>query len=313
MPESAELQFIKETVAGQLAAFSATNLFACTETGRKQFDLSLHLASSWQELLAGQVLWTNAPGVDKDIRTLLLDSEATVRLYAVRDTVAHRGQLVETLSAFRRSADFRNRLGSFRIILVPADFDADKSSSHATVTQILETAVARDLLLGTVFGGITSHHPQVLAEQYGQPGLAIAAMQRIRDSHPMNQSDLVDLLALKSTAGLREKLSALVALGLLDANGTHYRLNRRGTVFLDIAAEIYYAMKEGRINTQLRALLNHLDLSIDPGSIDPNLPLAQQATEDRLIAHIMAAQTTWNAFPPGRSASPFQRIHRPPN
>jgi hypothetical protein len=51
--------------------------------------------------LVGQTLWNHIAGIDKDVRAMLLDSEAEICVYVARDTLKARRLLSEAMKDFR--------------------------------------------------------------------------------------------------------------------------------------------------------------------------------------------------------------------
>ena len=136
MAESPEHDFLKTHFSRVLQDFSALKLYGFTETDRKRFDFSCLLDRDWSRPLAGQVLWRHTEGIEKDVRTLLTDTQSEIKVYLASDTVRHHATFEETISDFRRSGRFRD-LFRFRPIWVPSDFDADKDNQTG-VSELLD-------------------------------------------------------------------------------------------------------------------------------------------------------------------------------
>ena len=78
------------------------------------------------------MLWQHEHGLEKDIRTLLFDSEALIKLCIVRDSARIRATLDDVLSSYRCTPDGRQKLIGLKLVFVPPDFDADKEEDRGT-------------------------------------------------------------------------------------------------------------------------------------------------------------------------------------
>ncbi|PXX53414.1 hypothetical protein DFR70_12725 [Nocardia tenerifensis] len=81
MTESVEHKFLSECVAQALSEMAKTRLYAYVEAERRKCDFACELDRDWSRPLVGQTLWSHIEGVDKDIRTILLNSEAEICVY----------------------------------------------------------------------------------------------------------------------------------------------------------------------------------------------------------------------------------------
>jgi len=86
MPESPEHEFLKTRFNEVLRDFSSLKLYGFTETDRKRFDFSCLLERDWTRPVAGQVLWRHTDGIDKDVRTLLTDTESEIKCAAILES-----------------------------------------------------------------------------------------------------------------------------------------------------------------------------------------------------------------------------------
>ena len=140
--ESAEHQFLSQCVTALLDQLSRTRLYAYVEAERRKFDFACELKRDWSRPLVGQTLWNHTAGVDKDLRTMLLDTDAEICTYVARDTVKARRLLSEVIKDFR-SAGTLIAPHRLRVFWVPHDFDADDESQRNLVTGLLREGVSR--------------------------------------------------------------------------------------------------------------------------------------------------------------------------
>jgi hypothetical protein len=90
MAEAPEHVFLSNKFLEVLQRFSKSELYSYTEAERKKFDFACNLTRDWNRLVVGQTLWKHTEGVDKDIRTMLTDSNADIWTYIVRHNVKNR-------------------------------------------------------------------------------------------------------------------------------------------------------------------------------------------------------------------------------
>ncbi|MBD2022975.1 hypothetical protein, partial [Leptolyngbya sp. FACHB-711] len=108
MAESPEHEFLKNQANLVLNEFSSLKLYGFTETNRKTFDFSCLLNRDWSRPLVGQVLWKHIEGLEKDIRTLLADTESEIKVYVASDTIKHHTTFEEVVSDYRRTGRFND-------------------------------------------------------------------------------------------------------------------------------------------------------------------------------------------------------------
>ena len=80
--------------------------------------------------LVAQVLCQHGHGLEKDIRTLLFDSEALIKLYVIRDSARLRATLDDVLISYRGDSNTRQKLLGLKLVFVPPDFDADDEAQR---------------------------------------------------------------------------------------------------------------------------------------------------------------------------------------
>lgn len=149
-----EHEFLSQGFLSTLKEFSSYELYGFTETARRRFDFSCNLASDMTRCLVGQTLWNNPGGLDKDVRTLISDSEARIRAYILRDTARTRVRLEECLNDIRRLGT-PPEVFSLKVFWVPQDFDADDESHRTNVLRMIKDRVIRDIIFSVVFGGLS--------------------------------------------------------------------------------------------------------------------------------------------------------------
>src|ERR1700733_1380031 len=146
MAETAEHQYLSQTFLAILETFSRSKLYSYRESDRGKFDIACMLTESWDYLLNGQTLWKHSEGIDKDLRTLLVASDAPLVTYVARDTTKHRSVIAEAMNDYRRLQQSQN-FKHFRVFWVPADFDADSETERNLIGSQLENEITEDILL----------------------------------------------------------------------------------------------------------------------------------------------------------------------
>lgn len=239
MAESPEHQFISETFLATLSGFSRSRLYAYREGERKKFDFSCVLAETWEYLLDGQTLWKHSEGVDKDLRTLLLSSDAQLSVYIARDTTKHRATFVETARDYR-AAGHESALRRLKVFWIPADFDADSERQRVIVEEQMQQEIIEDVLFNTIFGGLSKERVRPVILGSGAVGLELAVLHAIATEGFLNFPSLKSSVPA-SPSTLRDRVQRLQMSGLLlqpRTGGQEYFVSPAGRAFLRICAQL---------------------------------------------------------------------------
>ncbi len=260
MAESPEHEFLKTHFNHVLQDFSALKLYGFTETDRKRFDFSCLLERDWTRPLAGQVLWRHTDGIDKDIRTLLMDTDSEIKVYLASDTVRHHATFEETISDFKRSGRFDDLLFRLKPIWVPSDFDADKDKQRLLVGDIVKTQIVQDILFNVVFGRITADDIRLFLGVSGIPGLNLAILHNIATEGFINIVTLQQRLGV-STGPIRERLPVLSGAGFVSTpiGALMFEDTPKGRVFLDIISRLVNECHSKSISEELAYVLTRLN------------------------------------------------------
>lgn len=256
MAESPEHEFLKNQANLVLSEFSSLKLYGFTETNRKTFDFSCLLERDWSRPLVGQVLWKHIKGLEKDIRTLLADTESEVRVYIASDTIKHRTMFEEVVSDYRRTGRF-NDLFRLKLIWVPSDFDADKEEREL-VGEIVKSQIIEDILFNIVFGHINAENLELFLNVSGIFGLNLAILYDIATQGFLNISTLQKRLGV-SPGPIREKLSLMAGVGFIESppGVLLYNETPKGRVFLDIASRV--VQEYPILSSEMSYILNKLN------------------------------------------------------
>ncbi|MFG3239530.1 MULTISPECIES: hypothetical protein [unclassified Streptomyces] len=241
MAESVEHAFLSDTALDVIKEASKSQLFGCKESGRKRFDFSCDLTRDWERVVSGQTLWRHdRDGIDKDLRTLLTDSETAAAVYVARDTVATRGRVEEVIRDYRNSP-LRPNLSKLRIFWVPADFDADSEEGRAVVRGGLRHEIHRDLLLTVALGGLSSVDVREFCRS-GRLGCSPWLLAQIaKDGYAGNYTHASKRYGMGVPA-LKEELLRLELTGMLSREVNDHGLigvTEKGRAMLDICAYLH--------------------------------------------------------------------------
>lgn len=266
MAESPEHQFLSQVAVEYFARAASTHLFTMLESERKRFDFTCTLMRDWTRPIVGQVLWRHVEGADKDLRLLLLDSEAEICVYvAAASTKAQR--LVSEIIGSYRTGPVEVPLYKLKTIWVPPDLDIDSEADRLLVTDLVENALAQDVLLNVVLGNLAREQIAHFAASTGLIGLDLAALDVIASEGFHNLRILSERLDC-STGALRERLTRLLGSGFLvqpDASASYFHASLRGRVFLELCREASRAVSETDLEIRrIMFLLGLIDAGAEP-------------------------------------------------
>ncbi|WP_431995761.1 hypothetical protein [Streptomyces griseoflavus] len=306
MTESAEHQFLSQCATEILGRLSRTNLYAYVEAERRKFDFACELRRDWSRPLVGQTLWNHTAGVDKDVRTMLLDAEADICAYVARDTIKSRRLLSEALHDFRSGSDLA-RPHRLRVFWIPEDFDADEESQRNLVADLLTEQVSRDILMNVVFGNLTAEDVRFFVRTSGLAGLHLALLFviSIAAEEFSRIRDLAEKLQV-SQGAVRERLIRLLGCGFLRQFGGGVTLagaTLKGRVFLDFCGVLRREVGSGEMSAELLHLMNLLDMRYAPSALNhaketlhlagPALTEVPEMVTGRLVSTIEVAEERW--------------------
>lgn len=306
MAESAEHQFLSRCVTDVLGRMSKSRLYAYVEAERRKFDFACELRRDWSRPLVGQTLWSHTAGVDKDLRTMLLDSDAEICAYVARDTIKARRLLSEGMRDFR-SSGAPVRPHRLRVFWVPNDFDADDEAQRKFVSGMLEENVSRDILMNIVFGNLGPEDIRFFVRASGVAGLNIAVLHLLSTTREKYKStkDISAALGVSASA-VRERLLRLLGSGFASQFGGGallVQVTTKGRVFLDFCGELQKQVVEGVFTDEMRHIMRLLELRYAPSAVrrsagsmhlaGPFLTEVPEMVTGRLLVTISAAFERW--------------------
>ena len=267
MAETDEHRFLSEKFLEIIETYSKSEVYGYTEASRKKFDFACNIQRDWSRPLVGQTLWKHQEGVDKDIRSMVLETDTDIWAYIVRDTVKNRALLQEVLQDFRQSVE-GNQLFKLKVFPIPPDFDVNDENARKVVEQSLKDAIINDLLFNVVFGRLSSTDVKFFLHTTGIVGLNLAVLYEVASNGFINYSALRDRLGV-SVGPLKDKVNNLLGCGFIWCwRGGSYYVSLKGRVFLDLLRKYTSEEKEQRIISQeVRYLFAMLGVDLQPNSI----------------------------------------------
>ncbi len=275
---------------------SRSEVFGYAEADRGVFDFACTLTGDQSRNLVGQTLTHHAAGIDKDLASLLHDSDSHLPVYLYSNEARHVARVQEFLQKARGQLPDRVKL--LRHLRYPR-FDADNEQERALVTEEIKSQIVEDLLLNVTFGRLSAADIDLLLLNTGMPGLLIAALDYIAMKGFVNYPDLAKALGTKPGT-VRPRVPALVAAGMLqqgiDAN--MFQTTTRARMLLRIG---HLLMAGDTAGPELAYILNKLGMgshtAIDTAE-PPDLlgmPYGPAEKRIRLVTELHSARRTYGA------------------
>lgn len=239
MAEAPEHIFLSEKFLEILREFSQLDLYSYREADRKRFDFTCNLLRDWNRVLVGQTLWKHVEGIDKDIRTLLTDAEASIWAYVARDTVKNRSLLAEVVNDFR-STNYQDQLHKLKVFWIPEDFNADSEEARTVVGNVLKEAVVQDILFNVLFGNLTGDDIRFL--QISSPSVAmnLAVLYEIAHQQHTTQVEIARKYGRKASV-IKQSIHNLLGRGFLWQEGIlgSPHISIKGRTYLSFLYRLY--------------------------------------------------------------------------
>jgi hypothetical protein len=284
---SGEHQILVDELDRALHRYSRTGLLGVAEAERRKLDYGCLLLRDMSRPLIAQALWANERGIEKDLRTLLLDREAALKVYLVPDDASYHSRIAEIVQAYRADPALREKLVGFRLLTVPI-FNADSESDRRVVSEHLDRKFREDILFGVVFGKMTAHNFAVFADHNGPLGLKYAILDEIGVSGLVHMPTFKQRLGYKTDGPIRQALTMLAASGFVR------RIPRtnvciptvKGRLMLDLSRRLLFEWKSGGKEwaPETRQILAALGLE---ESIIPQELLVNERQEDAYLSNIL--------------------------
>ena len=254
---SPEHEFLSSQVGESLERFSRLQLYGITESERRKFDYSATLLRDLSRPLVAQVAWKHFKGIDKDVRTLLT-SEASIKLYLVPDDDHYLRVIDEAVRDL--SVLGAESLAGFRLLRLPAGFDADDAVARDRFALHLDHAMMDDVLFRVVFGHLQARDIAVLAGQGGIFGLRMGILYQIYKEPYGHGPSFRKRLGYANSGPIDKVLGVLVALGLITSKSANksFGITAKGRTLVDVIRRAKYELRNGGWSDEFRVILDHL-------------------------------------------------------
>jgi len=210
-----EHQFLSESLHTSLTKFSKSSLFGVREAQRKTFDFACVLNRDFSRPLVSQVLWKHFTGIEKDLRTLLHDTTAKIKVYLFKDSISARAKIEEILNSYKSTNVNNSFLNGLKLVPIPGDFDADKEGQQNWMDEYIQKYISEDLLFNVVFGNFSKQDLLTFENHGGPSGLKYALLQEIAKSPLLHMPTFKKELGYSTSGTIREGLIMLSATGLI--------------------------------------------------------------------------------------------------
>jgi hypothetical protein len=269
-----EHQCIVSEFNRSLARHARTALLGMAETERSTFDYGCLLNRDLSRPLVAQVLWSNPPGIEKDLRTLIFDDEATLKVYLVRDKPSYLRKIDYIVGDYRRDPTLAGKAAGLRTIPIKADFDADKEADRIWLAEYLDGRIRSDVLFSIVFGGLTAKDFRLFHEHNAPFGVKVAILAVVSDHGIVRRPELKERINYGTTGTIDKVLAKLTGIGLGTqlGNTTLIMPTVKGRLLLDLIRRLYFEWSQrtdwsGETALLLRAL--NVTKSEFPADLDP--------------------------------------------
>lgn len=275
---------------------SRSQVFGYAEADRGVFDFACTLTQDHSRNLVGQTLTHHAEGIDKDLASLLHDSDSHLPVYLYSNEARHVVRVQEFLHKARNQIP--DRVGLLRHLRYPA-FNADNEVERAVVADEIKSQIVDDLLLNVTFGRLSATDIDLLLLHTGIPGLLIAVLDYIATRGFLNYPDLAKALHMKDST-VRPRVAALVTAGMLKqgVDSNYFQTTTRARVLLRISHLLATADSAG---PELAYILNKLGLgshvaieAAEPADL-LRMPYGPVEKRTRLVTELRYASATYEA------------------
>lgn len=283
MPESPEHQYLSKSLDTALGRYSETRFLGVTESQRRTFDYGATLLRDFSRPLISQVLWSHDEGIEKDIRTLLHDGGASLKLYFVRDKIRNRARIEEIIRSYKETPQTAELLRGLRLIPIPPDFDADKPDQQEFIDNFLYERIASDLLFAVIFGKLTPYDVKTFSDHGGPVGLKVATLHWI-DKEGYHHGPTFQERVGQKGSPLREVIAMLVGTQLVHSipRSVQKLPSLKGRFMLDFLRRTMFEWLQYREwSPEMIAIFNHL--KIMPPKIGEELGILSRNTVIELL------------------------------
>ena len=260
-----EHQFLSESIDKIVREFSQTSLLGVLEANRKKFDHACILQRDMNRSMISQVLWNNFEGIEKDLRTLLHDREAKLKLYVFKDSNRSRAKIAEIVESYKNDIDTAHLLRGLRLFPLPGDFDADFEDQQRNLYNQLRLSLGNDIIFNILFGVFRRFDLDVFLNHGGPYGLKFAILDEVTRNGLFHHPTFKEALGYSTSGPIRECLIMLNSIGLIkNISGSNvYLPTIKGRLLLDLSKKLAYEyLQNTEWTTELSLIFKTLNVDL---------------------------------------------------
>lgn len=296
MAASAEHEFLSACFNDVVREFSKLDVYTYGQVDRQLFDFSCTLKVTLERAVAGQTLWRHRTGVDKDVRSLLFDNDAEVKVYLVPADAKVQAQVGAVIDDFRKSGRFDDQL--FRLVCLDYPvFDADDEAQRELVSGLLRAQVTENLLFRTVFGGLSARDLEfmfhVTNSNSNDVAFNLRLLHYVRNAEYFSYRNAAYDLRTNANK-VRERRHILFGAGLVEPAGGGLVVTESGETFLRLLDRLGTEVRTGTLSPELRYLSERAGCAFD------DITQSVDASSERSFRpmHLLSLALLFNDFNP---------------
>lgn len=295
---SPEHEFLVSELHRALERYSQSALLGIAEAERKKFDYGCLLDRDLSRPLVAQVLWSHPEGIDKDLRTLIHDDEAILKLYLVRHTTRHFMRIDEVIQSYRRDSTLSRKLVGLKPIPIPSDFDASQEPHRAWLSAYLDARLQSDILFGVIFGSLTPRDLSSFHRHGGPFGLKVAILDAISNHGLVTNPELKERLNYGTTGPIREAIAMLTGAGFVAPVGASILCmpTPKGRALLDVLRKLYFEWsQQAGWSSETEILLGALNVGDLAFPRHPDPENMNAGIVEQLLVHCVFSERNFNS------------------
>lgn len=260
MPESPEHKYVGECFNDIVREFSRLDLYTYQNVDRQRFDFACTIEQTLSRAVVGQTLWGHDSGIEKDLRTLIFDVTAEIKVYLVRGRAATTRRVDATIDDFRGTGVFDN--DAFRFVRLDyPDFDADDESERESVRRALRDGISERLLFRVVFGGLSARDIRFLLHvgniDFQDVAYNLRLLHYIRAGRFVSYRGTAQDLRTNANK-VRERRHILFGADLIRPDGGDLVVTESGETFLRLLDRLGAESRQGAVTPELSYLFDKI-------------------------------------------------------
>jgi hypothetical protein len=231
---------------------------------RQRYDFACTIKQTLSRAVVGQTLWKHTSGIEKDVRSLLLDCTAEIKVCLVRADARTKARLGATIDEFRSSGRFDDQMFRLLCLDVP-QFDADDEVQRRTVRRVLRDQITDHLLFRIVFGGLTSRDVGFLLHVTNTNSHDLAFNLRLL--HYIRSGRFISFRSTASDLGtnsskVRERRHILFGAGFVEPKRGDLVVTESGETFLRMLDRLGAEVRAGALSPEILYLFDKIGCAL---------------------------------------------------